>query len=281
MKRFACADGSTLNYNIVGSGTPIVFVHGWGVDLHLWMNKVEALPGPWKRRYRRVYFDLPGMGRSVASAAVRCSDQVLDRIEEFVDFALPGASYLLAGESYGGYVARGLLGRHRARLRGLFLLCPLVVPGWRRGSVPPHEVLVRDDAFLRSLGQAERDSFGYLSVVQTKPMWRDFKRDIRLEAMPENAGFLESRLDGAFSPAIDLDFPPFDKPTAILLGRQDTEVGFRDQYELYRDYPRASIHILDLAGHNLQIERRPLFNASFLDWLERVELDAAAPGGGR
>jgi len=128
-----------------------------------------------------------------------------------------------------------------------------------------------DESFLSTLSEADRKEFEFLSVVQTAPMWREYKRDIHLEIHEGNEGFLESRLDGAFSRAIDVSDVPYDRPALILLGRQDTEVGFEDQVELYAKYERATIQVLDKAGHNLQIERRGVFNASFLDWLERVE----------
>ncbi len=271
MKRFACADGSVIEYRMAGMGRPIVFIHGWSVDHRLWANKIESVPGGWKRRFKRIYFDLPGMGKSTAAQRIRNSDAMLEDIEEFLRFSVPEGNYLLAGESYGGYLARGLLKRQKARIDGLFLLCPLVVPGWRKGRVAEKAVLERDDAFLSTLAAEERKEFDYLSVIQTAPAWRDYKRDIHLDIAPGNEGFLASRLDGSFSGAIDISDVPYDRPALILLGRQDTEVGFEDQVDLYAGYQRATIQVLDKAGHNLQIERKSLFNASFLDWLERVE----------
>jgi pimeloyl-ACP methyl ester carboxylesterase len=102
-----------------------------------------------------------------------------------------------------------------------------------------------------------------------------YKADIRLGIMKGNEGFLDKQLDGAFSSAVDIAAVEYDRPTLVLLGRQDTEVGFEDQYDLYKSWKRATIQILDKAGHNLQIERGGIFSASFLDWLERIETDRA------
>lgn len=63
----------------------------------------------------------------------------------------------------------------------------------------------------------------------------------------------------------------FSKPTLFIAGRQDNIVGYHDLYNLLEDYPRATFVILDIAGHNLQIEQEELFNSLFLNWLERIE----------
>lgn len=263
-----------MQYESFGEGVPIFFIHGWGVDRHLWLNRIESIPGAWKGRHKRVYFDLPGMGNSLGSKSIRCSDDMLKNIEEFIAFINKDSDYILAGESYGGYLARGLLSRQKRKITGLFLLCPLIYPGWRQGRVAPKVVLERDDRFLETLSDDERNGFDYLSIVQTKPVWEMYKTDIRLGIMKGNEGFLEEQLRGDFSPAIDIASIAYDGPTLVLLGRQDTEVGFEDQYEVYKSYKRATIQILDKAGHNLQIERNALFNASFLDWIERIETNA-------
>ena len=59
-------DGATLHYVEHGRGLPIVALHGAGVDHREIEAAVEAVvPGP---GCRRVYPDLPGMGRSTARA---------------------------------------------------------------------------------------------------------------------------------------------------------------------------------------------------------------------
>jgi pimeloyl-ACP methyl ester carboxylesterase len=271
LESLTTADGSVLAYETVGTGRPVLFLHGWGVDFRLWSHRIEAVEGPWKAGYRRIYVDLPGMGRSIGSKTLTNSDHVLAVMEEFVSRVIGVHRYLLAGESYGGYLARGLAVRQGSRIDGLFLLCPLFLPGWRRGKVAPRVVLERDEAFLATLTEAQRREFQFLSVVQTEPMWQAYVQDIHLERLVENEGFLETQLSGGFSPDLEAATLKFDRPVLVLLARQDSEVGFEQQYELYRDFPRASILVLDKAGHNLQIERPGLFAAAFLDFLERVE----------
>jgi pimeloyl-ACP methyl ester carboxylesterase len=83
-------------------------------------------------------------------------------------------------------------------------------------------------------------------------------------------GFIKSRLDGSFSGDINATGIQFSKPSLICAGRQDTEFGYVDQNNLCSGFQRATILILDKAGHNLLIERQRIFQAAFLNWIERI-----------
>lgn len=54
-------------------------------------------------------------------------------------------------------------------------------------------------------------------------------------------------------------------------GRQDNVVGYHDAWRLIEDYPRATFAVLDMAGHNLQIEQPDVFNSLVDNWLNRLE----------
>ena len=56
----------------------------------------------------------------------------------------------------------------------------------------------------------------------------------------------------------------------MVMGRQDSVVGYRGQWQMIENYTRASFVILDKAGHNLQIEQDILFNALVKEWLGRI-----------
>jgi pimeloyl-ACP methyl ester carboxylesterase len=56
------------------------------------------------------------------------------------------------------------------------------------------------------------------------------------------------------------------------VGRQDAVVGDRDALRLRERFPRATLGVLDTAGHSLLFERPALVQALVADWLDRVEL---------
>jgi pimeloyl-ACP methyl ester carboxylesterase len=73
--------------------------------------------------------------------------------------------------------------------------------------------------------------------------------------------------------SFDPDHPSrtFEKPTLILTGRQDAHVGYRDTFDIIELYPRATLAVLDRAGHALGVEQESLFHVLINEWLDRVE----------
>lgn len=47
---------------------------------------------------------------------------------------------------------------------------------------------------------------------------------------------------------------PVSIPTLIIAAKQDTEVGYKDQFDLMKIYPNSTYCAVEKAGHNLQIE---------------------------
>lgn len=69
---------------------------------------------------------MSGMGKTKGEEWVNNSDVVLDILLDFIDMIIPGGNFLLAGESYGGYLSRGIIYKLAHRIDGLFLLCPKI-----------------------------------------------------------------------------------------------------------------------------------------------------------
>jgi len=264
----------TLNFADHGAGVPVLAIHGWTPDHRLMLGCLEPLfarrPG-----YRRLYPDLPGMGRTYAPPSVASSDDILDALQAFVDREIGDAPFLLVGESYGGYLARALARARAVQVLGLALICPIGAEvEHARRTLPERRVLRPDPALLAALPPRVAEPFAELAVVQTAETARRFEDEILpgLEAVDEQA---LARIRAHWTLAEDPEGgAPFERPTLILAGRQDDATGYADQYRLLAHYPRASFVVLDVAGHNLQIEQPALFDALMLEWLDRVAAES-------
>ena len=69
-------------------------------------------------QWRRIYLGLPGMGQTVAPDWVRGTDDVVKIVEAAVAGLVPTGNYVACGDSYGGYLARGLAASHPDRVEG-------------------------------------------------------------------------------------------------------------------------------------------------------------------
>jgi pimeloyl-ACP methyl ester carboxylesterase len=267
-------DRATIDYEAHGEGRPILFLHGWTMNRRLEIADYEPIFSN-RKGWRRIYLDLPGMGLSVAND-IRCQDDMLAALLAFIDKVLPGESFVLAGTSLGGYLARGIAVRRREQVRGLLLRVPCVVPDTGKRTLPKVEPLVRNEALLAALDPAERTALGdvlvqapaYLEAMRAKV------RDFVAPAIAACAPFVpEMRLDPkryAFSFDLAAVERSFARPTLIIAGRQDTTVGYRDAWQILESYPHATFAVLDRADHVWPVESPNLLAGLVDDWLGRI-----------
>jgi pimeloyl-ACP methyl ester carboxylesterase len=259
-----------LFYEAYGTGTPIILLHAYGTDHRNMTGCMEPLFAK-LAGWQRLYLDLPGMGQTPGKESLKSTDDMLDVVVDFIDAVIPGQRFLLAGESYGGYLARGVLLRKFDLVAGMALICPGIIAERSRRTVPPRTVIVENPALLTTLAPADAEEFGSMSVVQDHYNWQRFRDEVLSGASLANGPFLEKirqHLDYSFD--VDRLPQPFAKPVVLLLGRQDSSVGYQDAWRILENYPRATFAVLDRAGHNLPIEQPQIFNALVGEWLDRV-----------
>lgn len=257
-------NSTIIDYEIIGDGAPILFLHGWGMDKRIMTGCFEPIFDN-LNNFRRIYIDLPGMGMSTAGD-VTCSDDILEILYSFAE-EIVGEKFIIAGESYGGYLARGFVKQYLEMVNGIILLCPLVYPGTRQGRVEPLTVIKRDDDFLSTLTKEQYDSFTYMNVVLTKSVYERYSKNIMPAIEIQDRHFLDEVLDGSYSFDVDEIEQPFELPCLIVVGKQDTEVGYKDQFNLIKNFPNATYCAINGAGHNLQIEQPELFESIVKQWL--------------
>jgi pimeloyl-ACP methyl ester carboxylesterase len=260
-------------YEIHGEGRPLVCIHGFTPDHHLMTGCMEPIFTQ-RDGWQRIYLDLPGMGKTPALEPPINSDAMLALVWAFIDAVIPGQSFALAGESYGGYLSEAIVYHHPERVDGLLLLCPLTQANYTIADNPPKKVLVRDEEFLSTLPNAQREGFEAVAVVQTRENWERTVREVNVGLNVCDYSFTDELVkieNYVFASPITPLPEPYDKPTLMLLGKQDHMVGYKETWKIYEDYPRASFVVLDRAGHGLQIEQAGLFNALVHEWLDRVE----------
>jgi pimeloyl-ACP methyl ester carboxylesterase len=247
-------------------GRTVVLLHGYTPDHRLMTGCFEPVFAN-RQGWRRLYLDLPGMGRTTAPDHFASSDDVFATVLGAIDRLVPG-HYALAGESYGGYLARGLVAAHRERVSGLALVCPMVAAPHADRDVPPHQVLVQD-GFCAALPAGSE--FAEVAVVQTEETYDRTQTEIVAGIeLADDVALERIKKDWAGNFPKEPDGTTYCRPTLFLLGRQDSSTGYRDAWRLLDHYPRATFAVLDRAGHNAQIEQPELFAALVDEWLDRI-----------
>ncbi len=262
----------TIHYETAGDpdGIPLVALHGLPLDHRHISNDLEPIfqgrPG-----WRRIYPDLPGMGKTGALVGITHRDQVLDLLLAFMDALAPGKRFVVAGTSYGGYLARGMVYRQGTQIDGLLLnVTPFEIDPQKR-NLPQHQVLRKDAEFLAAL-RPDEQNLRDLVVLQSMELLETFRTFLSPAAAAADHTFLERlRTNFRFSFDEELCTQPFPAPTLLLAGRFDHWAGYREALRILDNYPRGTFALLDCAGHGLAIEQKKLFQALVGEWLDRVD----------
>ena len=107
---------NNVYYEVHGTGEPIVFIHGGGVDLHMWRPQVEAL----SKDFRVITYDLRGQGQS------DYQDNSLNDIEDLVALLneLGLNQVNLVGLSLGSIMAVDFVLAYPEKVKRMALLSP-------------------------------------------------------------------------------------------------------------------------------------------------------------
>lgn len=253
-----------INYEITGSGTPVLIIHGWGISSHTMKGAFEPvftrLQG-----YKRYYIDLPGMGKS-EHGDVKNSDDILELLHGFAEDVIK-EKFIIIGQSYGGLLTRGFVNKYSEYILKIILLCPCIIPGVRQGRVEPLAAVAKDEELLSSLSPQDRDSFTQMNVVLTRPVWERYERYLMPALAAADWDFLNNVLEGSFSFDPDDIAVPCTIPCLIIAAKGDSEVGYKDQFDLMNLYTNSTYIAIENAGHNLQIEQPELFESTVENWL--------------
>lgn len=264
--------GAAVYYEEYGQGMPLLCLHGFPEDHGVMAGCVEpnkaGLQG-----YRRIYPDLPGMGRSPASPHIHNADDMLRLLRAFAAVVVGGQGYLLLGQSYGGYLALGMACKYPGDIEGLFLLCPCVVADRSRRSLPHKTAVPRAINLLPEDNWEDFEEFLEYTAVANNETWSRYKAEVLPGLRMADQDFVRRYQGEGYGFSFEGDFGDihFVKPTCFLTAAQDSCVGYEDTYGLYKNFARATFTVVEGAGHNLQIEQPAYFDFYLCEWLKTVK----------
>ena len=251
-----------------GEGWPVVVLPSFSLDHNAMAEVVEpvfAATAGWSR----LYVDLPGTGASPPGEPR--SDAVLDDVVRAVDSMLGDQLFLVAGWSYGGYLAAGLARRLLPRIGGLLMMCTgfKIRPQDRNlaGVLPSHA----EPGWLADVPAHLHDHFTHAIGCQTAAVAKRVAAVLARNGPTDEPYLAALRADGfALS---DEDLPTLcSAPVSILTGRRDRVAGYADLFNSLSHYDHGDYLTISNAGHYLPLEQPRLFEAAALSWLDECQL---------
>ena len=260
--RSAAVDGSRVNYVEMGSGPPLVFVHGLA---GCWQNWLENIP-VFARTHRVIAPDLPGFGES----ELPNQDISIPGYGRFLDAFLDQIGVergVLVGNSMGGYISAEVAVSHPARVEKLVLVSAaglvqvsrreraIVTPTVRFLQLFGARIVGRREHWVRRRGMRRTFLYG----VARHPDLLQPELCYEIASGGGKPGFLD-----AFWAILNYDLrerlPEVSVPTLIVWGRNDRIVPVESAFEYERLIPNARRVIFEDTGHVPMIERPIRFN---------------------
>ena len=109
--------GKNIYYETLGSGMPLVLLHGYLESLRIWDGFAEELA----KSFKIIAVDLPGHGRSEVLGDTHTMEDMTDVVKQVIAETVPGERVLLTGHSLGGYVSLAFVERYPELLTGFCL----------------------------------------------------------------------------------------------------------------------------------------------------------------
>lgn len=251
-------NGLPIAYEHVGSGPPLVLLHGFSLDSRAWRPQLESL----SRLFTLVAWDAPGAGKSSDPSGPFYIGDWADSLAGVLDAAGVEQPHIL-GLSWGGIVAQEFYRRYPDRTRSLVLAGTYA--GWK-GSLPGSAGEERLAACLAA-SALPPDEF----VSRLLPGM--FSTSVRQEVKAELGNIMSEFHPIGFRLMSESSYPDRSSllgqiriPTLLIWGDDDARSPMAVGHQFHDSIPDAKLVIIPGAGHVSNLEQPEAFDAAVVDF---------------
>jgi pimeloyl-ACP methyl ester carboxylesterase len=241
--------GARLRVRIAGTGPAVLLIHGWTLDLDMWLPQFATLAS----RYRLIALDRRGFGLSTGTPGI--DHDVADITQLLVRLAVERVA--IVGMSQGARVAL------RWAKRSPEMTTCLVLDG------PPSEGEITLAAYRELVRNEGIEAFRTRWLEH--PLMRLHTRDARVRALlREMVGRYpghDLRADAAEQLSDTSDLDRLDLPVLVINGEYDSDARMRAGADMVRALPDARLAVIPEAGHLANLDNPGAYNAVLGEFL--------------
>ena len=261
-------NGIKTNLHDIGTGPPVMLIHGSGPGVTAWANWRLVMP-ELSKNYRVVAPDMLGFGFTERPTNTQCNvDRWINHAIGILD-ALDIEQCDLVGNSFGGGIALALAIRHPHRVRRLILMGSVGVPF----TLTPGLDAVWGYSPSLTAMKSLLDIFAYDRSLVT-----DELAELRYEASIR-PGFHEAFSSMFPAPrqrwidalaSEEADIRAIQHQTLIMHGREDQIIPLQTSQKLFEWIPKSQLHVFGQCGHWTQIEHAARFSTLVSNFLAEI-----------
>lgn len=230
-----------IAYQVKGTGTPVVLLHGWGGEANSFKPVFDWL----SRSYQVYALDLPGFGLSeIPSTAWDASDYAQFLSDFFHKLNIDKAH--LIGHSYGGRISIVMAAEEPEKVDKLILVDSA-------GIILPRTVRYYIQVSVAKIGRLMRCCGTFGNRLADSIAQRVGSEDYR-EAGPMRATMVKS-VNQNLRPLL----PKIQASTLLIWGENDTDTPISSGKIMEKEIPDAGLVILKDAGHFSYLDQLPQF----------------------
>jgi pimeloyl-ACP methyl ester carboxylesterase len=259
-----------IHYRVVGNGSTVLLVHGFGEDSNVWNQQIEFL----KTKFRIIIPDLPGSGRSemIDDMSMEGLAEVLKAliIQECRQVSPPGGDLEgacpIIGHSMGGYIALAFAEKYPDLLTGLGLFHSSAYADSDEKKATRRKGIdfIRQNGAFEFLKTAIPNLFSPNSKEQMPEKIGEF--------IQEQHNFLPDALVSYYEammqrPDRTTVLKKSTVPVLFILGKYDNAVPFEDGLKQCHLPEKSYIHVLRACGHMGMMEEPETSNKALEEFL--------------
>ena len=252
-----------MAYDATGSGRPLVLLHGFPLNRHIWRPQLEGLlDTAWMAAP-----DLRGHGETEVSEGPYSMDQLADDVAALLEELGITQPVVVGGLSMGGYVALAFFRNHRQRVAGLILAST------RAGAETDEGRAGRDRSALLARQQGAEAIADAMLPKMFAPRTYAEQPGLVEQARELMAGTSPTGIAGALLGMRDRpDSVPLlaqiDRPVLVIHGAEDQLIPPSEAETVHAHLPNSRLELVPNAGHLLNLEQPASFNGPVRTFLQ-------------
>lgn len=253
-----------MRYDDIGTGIPLLLVHGFPLDHGMWRPQVEAL----RDECRCIVPDLHGLGTSPLAEDPATMEGFALALKTLLD-KLEIDQAVVCGFSMGGYVALAFTELYPERVKGLILCSTRSVAD--DGHAKLARATTAENALARGMAELAPGMAADLLSNKTRKDRPELLAEVEgIIARQSPAGVAAASQGMALRPDRTDGLARIEAPVLILAGDADTLIAPSQSEAMAEQLSDGRLVVLSGGAHLVNMERPTAFNAELVRFLAEL-----------
>ncbi len=250
-----------------GSGLPIVFLHAFPLSSRMWEPNTPELA----KHFRVITLDFPGFGKSPSAGEIATMDYMAESVKKTLSATGVAEKKVFVGLSMGGYVLMRLLKIMPEQIRAAVFVSTRSAPDSPEAKTKRFKnIEIVEKEGIPAFVERQLPALLGATAMASTPAVVDQVRQIALES---SSSGVNAALRGMAGRPDSTDIlKQTDFPLLFISGQEDTIIPSTEMESLSHLRPKSEFHLMERAGHLLNLEQPKKFNDALATFLKRKVL---------